>query len=284
VGPLPLFDRQSYPVPDRRGLPSIDRYAHLHLGSEHQNAGYVESTRGCAHTCTHCPLTPVYGGRLRLVQRETVLADIEQQIEAGAGHISFGDPDFFNAVPHSLAIAQALHERHPDVSFDATIKVEHLLEHASVLPKLRELGCIFITSAFESTDDRVLGLLEKGHSRADLDRALDLVEAAGVTLRPTWVAFTPWTTANAFLDLLDLVETRGLVNHVQPVQYSLRLLLPPGSPLVAVLEQHRACSAPSTRTPSATPGRTRTFASIACSERSPRSSRRRPSDRESRRR
>jgi radical SAM superfamily enzyme YgiQ (UPF0313 family) len=235
VGPLPIFDRQLYPAPDRRGLPGLENYAQLCLDGELRLAGYVEASRGCAHTCTHCPITPVYGGRLRLVQPETVLADAEQLIAAGARHITFGDPDFFNAVPHSLVIAEALHQRHPDVSFDATIKVEHLIEHSGLLTRLHALGCLFLTSAFESTDDAVLRRLAKGHTRADLDQALGLTEAAGIALRPTWVAFTPWTTPEGFLGLVDFIETRGLVNAVQPVQYALRLLLPPGSPLIDII-------------------------------------------------
>ena len=238
VGPLPIFDRQLYPVPDRRGLPGLDSYAHLRVDGELRIAGYVEASRGCAHSCTHCPLTPVYGGRLRLVQAETVLADIEQLIAAGARHITFGDPDWLNAVPHSLAVVKELHQRHPAVTFDATIKVEHLLEQSRLLPGLAELGCLFVTSAFESTDDAVLRLLEKGHTRADLERALSAVGSAGIALRPTWVAFTPWTTAESFLDLLGFVEDNGLVNNVQPVQYALKLLLPPGSPLIDVIAGH----------------------------------------------
>lgn len=238
LGASPAFSRQQYPVPDRRGLPPLDQYAALDAGdgSAPRLAGYVETTRGCAHTCTHCPITPVYGGRLRLVQAESVLADVAQLVDAGARHITFGDPDFLNAVPHSLGIAEQLHARWPDVSFDATIKVEHLLEHEALLPRLRELGCLFVTSAFESTNDRVLRLLEKGHTLDDMERAVTLAERAGLTLRPTWVAFTPWTALDDFRDLLDFVERHGLVANVQPVQYGLRLLLPPGSPLNATLE------------------------------------------------
>ena len=82
VGPLPVFDRQSYLLPDRSCLPSLENYSHVRVDGELRLAGYVEASRGCAHTCTHCPLTPVYGGRLRLVQPETVLADIDQLVEA----------------------------------------------------------------------------------------------------------------------------------------------------------------------------------------------------------
>ena len=238
LGATPAFARQQYPVPDRRGLPPLEEYARLDPGdgSDARLAGYVEASRGCAHSCTHCPITPVYGGRLRLVQAPSVLADVAQLIEAGARHITFGDPDFLNAVPHSLGIAEELHARWPEVSFDATIKVEHLLEHEALLPRLRELGCLFVTSAFESTNDRVLRLLEKGHTAQDMERAVALATSAGLTLRPTWVAFTPWTALDDFRDLLDFVERHGLVASVQPVQYGLRLLLPPGSPLNATLQ------------------------------------------------
>ncbi|MEE8337341.1 MAG: CUAEP/CCAEP-tail radical SAM protein [Dehalococcoidia bacterium] len=232
----PRFDRQQYPLPDRTGLPPLDVYARVQTLDGTRLAGYVEATRGCAHSCRHCPITPVYGGRLRLVQAETVLADIDQQVAFGARHITFGDPDFLNAVPHSMAIVEQLAARHPDVTFDVTVKVEHLIEHASVLPRLSAAGCLFITSAFESCSDAVLSYLDKGHTRAQMDEALARTAAEGLTVRPTWLAFTPWCTVEDYLEMLDFIAAHGLVGHVQPVQYALRLLLPPGSPLVPLIE------------------------------------------------
>ena len=40
--------------------------------------------------------------------------------------------------------------------------------------------------------------------------------------------FTPWTALGDYLELLDFVAEE-LLDHVDPVQYSLRLLVPPGS-------------------------------------------------------
>ncbi|MXZ45663.1 MAG: radical SAM protein [Chloroflexi bacterium] len=231
--PDAAFVRQDYPVPDRAGLPALDRYAQLQTEHGFSVAGYVEATRGCAHQCLHCPVTAAYDGRLRLVAPEVVLADIDQQVAAGAAHITFGDPDFLNAVPHSLAIAEGLHDRHPELSFDFTAKVEHLLEQADLLPRLREFGCLFVTSAFEATSDEVLRQLDKGHTAADLVPAIEACDTAGLALRPTWMTFTPWTTAEDLADMLTFIEAHGLVERVPPVQYGLRLLLPPGSPLIA---------------------------------------------------
>ncbi|MCY4639853.1 MAG: radical SAM protein [Chloroflexi bacterium] len=232
AAPVPAFPRQRFLAPDRTGLPPLDRYARCDTGEGLVLAGYVEASRGCAHRCAHCPITPVYGGRLRLVDRGVVLGDAAQQIEAGARHITFGDPDFLNAVPHALAIVDELATRHPGITFDATAKVEHLLEHQDLLPRLRDAGLLFVTSAFESTSDRVLTELEKGHAASDLDRVVETTRRHGVALRPTWVAFTPWGGLEDYLAMLDFVERHGLQGAAPPVQYALRLLLPPGSPLV----------------------------------------------------
>lgn len=219
-------------TPARDTLPGLDRYARLARGDTLTLAGYVEATRGCLHTCLHCPITPVYGGRFFVNPRAAVLDDIRQQVRAGAGHITFGDPDFFNGPGHSMAIVRALHEEFPHVTFDATIKVEHLIERRALIPELAQLGCAFIVSAVESLSPAVLARLAKGHTRADVEEALRILDAAGIPMRPTFVAFTPWTTASDYLEVLDFIAAHDLIEHVDPIQYAIRLLVPPGSALL----------------------------------------------------
>jgi radical SAM superfamily enzyme YgiQ (UPF0313 family) len=228
-----FLGHQAFELPRRDLLPPLGRYARLDDGATQKLAGYVEASRGCAHRCLHCPITPVYSGRLRIVPPETVLQDVRRMVvEMGAEHITFGDPDFFNGVKHSLAIVEALHAEFPRVTYDATIKIEHLIEHRDLLPRLETTGCAFIVSAVESIDDRVLGYLHKGHTAADVVRALDLVREAGLVLRPTFVPFTPWTDLVGYLDLLEFVEQHGLIANVDSVQLAVRLLVPRGSSLI----------------------------------------------------
>jgi radical SAM superfamily enzyme YgiQ (UPF0313 family) len=230
--PLRVLARLDFPVPSRASLPSLKKYAHLERNGGLELVGYVEASRGCKHLCRHCPIPPVYGGRFFVVPVEVLLADIRQQVEAGATHITFGDPDFLNGPGHALAVARALHEKFPGLTFDFTAKIEHLLRHRDRLPELARLGCAFIVSAAESLNDTVLAHLDKGHTRADIETAVRLTADAGIALRPTWVAFTPWTTLEDYRELLDFVETHGLVDAVDPVQFSIRLLIPPGSLLL----------------------------------------------------
>ena len=228
----PVLARLPFVVPSRTGLPPLKKYAHVERDGEMGLVGYVEASRGCLHHCLHCPIPPVYGGRFFVVPQEIVLEDIRRLVQAGATHITFGDPDFLNGPGHSLAVVRAMHAEFPELTFDFTAKVEHILERRALFPELRALGCIFMVSAVESLSDTVLANLEKGHARADVYEALAIVRGAGVAFRPTWVPFTPWTTLDDYLEMLDFVEAERLIDHVDSVQYSIRLLVPPGSALL----------------------------------------------------
>lgn len=228
----PVLRRLDFAVPERDALLPPQTYAYLVRGDEVVPAGYVEASRGCLHTCAHCPITPVYGGRFFVVPRPLVLEDIRAQVRAGVGHITFGDPDFLNGPRHSLEIVRAMHAEFPWVTFDATIKVEHILERREIFPELAALGCAFVVSAVESLSEGVLSHLKKGHTRADVLAALRILDDAGIPMRPTFVAFTPWTTAQDYLDVLDFIAEHDLVEHVDPIQYAIRLLVPPESALL----------------------------------------------------
>jgi len=222
--------RVPFVVPDRSVLPRLSRYAHLvQADGSTRVAGFAEGSRGCKHLCRHCPVVPVYQGKFRIVPAEVVIEDIRQQVDEGARHISFGDPDFFNGPTHGMRLARALHAAFPEVSFDATIKVQHLIDHAELLPELRACGCLFITSAVEAVDDSILRLLDKNHSSRDFDRAVELTRVAGIALAPTFVAFTPWTTLAGYIALLERLVALRLVQSVPPVQLIIRLLVPEGS-------------------------------------------------------
>jgi radical SAM superfamily enzyme YgiQ (UPF0313 family) len=220
-------------TPERAGLPPLNQYAALQMpdGST-RVVGSTDATRGCKHLCRHCPIVPVYNGRFHAIPVDTVLADITTQVHAGAQHISFGDPDFLNGPTHARRIVERLATEFPGVTYDATIKIEHLLTHASMLPVLAGTGCLFITSAVESIDDGVLQHLAKGHTRADFIRAVQLCRDAGITLSPTFVAFTPWTTLEGYEELLRTIEELDLAEQVAPIQLAIRLLITSGSPLL----------------------------------------------------
>jgi len=240
VGPL---EKLALIAPDRSGLPLLASYAHLRQGDAKVVSGYTEASRGCKHLCRHCPVVPVYQGQFRIVPKDAVLEDIRRQVEAGARHITFGDPDFFNGPTHAMRIVETLHAEFPDVTYDATIKIEHLKKHRDLMRPLRQTGCLFVTSAVESVDDRVLEVLRKNHTRRDFLEIASGMREAGLTLQPTFLAFTPWTTLAGYRDLLRVVADLDLVENTAPIQWALRLLVTWNSPLLELDDIRSRCGA-----------------------------------------
>jgi radical SAM superfamily enzyme YgiQ (UPF0313 family) len=237
------LQRQKFQVPDRTGLPPLAAYARVTVNGSTRTVGYTEASRGCKHWCRHCPVVPVYGGVFRVVQADVVIEDIRRQVELGAQHITFGDPDFLNGPRHAERIVEALHDHWPWLSYDATIKIEHLLQHRDLLGVLKATGCLFITSAVESLDDVVLEKLAKGHTRADFLEALALTRAMNLPLAPTFIPFTPWTTVDSYRRFLRELAELDVIEQVAPIQLAIRLLLPEGS-LLLDLPEIRAIAQP----------------------------------------
>jgi radical SAM superfamily enzyme YgiQ (UPF0313 family) len=238
--PMISLERLKFEVPDRAGLAPIAKYAHLIVpGDGYRVVGSTEASRGCKHLCRHCPIVPVYNGVFRIVERDVVLADVRQQVAAGARHISFGDPDFFNGIRHAMELVEAFHSEFPGVTYDATIKIEHLRKHEQHLARLRDTGCLFVISAVESVDDRILERLDKGHTREDFLYVARKFRELGMTLHPTFVPFTPWTTMGGYLELLRVLAAEELIENVAPIQLGIRLLIPEGSRLLELEEVRR---------------------------------------------
>ena len=225
--------RRRFMQPDRVGLPPLARYASLQMpDGSRRVVGSTDATRGCKHLCRHCPIVPVYGGTFRAIPIDVVMGDVRAQVAAGAEHISFGDPDFFNGPTHARRIVEAVAKEFPRLTYDVTIKIEHILRHVDMLGLLRDTGCLMITSAVESIDDEVLVKLRKGHTRADFIDAVGLCKQAGVTLAPTFVPFTPWTTIGGYVDLLEQLDALELAEGVAPIQLAIRLLVTAESKLL----------------------------------------------------
>jgi radical SAM superfamily enzyme YgiQ (UPF0313 family) len=232
---LPMGGRQRlrFMQPDRSALPPLARYASLQMpDGTRRVVGSTDATRGCKHLCRHCPIVPVYGGTFRAIPLDLVINDVRAHVTAGAQHISFGDPDFFNGPTHARRLVERLAQQFPGITYDVTIKIEHLLRHADMLALLRDTGCLMITSAVESVDDEVLLKLRKGHTRADFIEAVDACRDSGVALTPTFVPFTPWTTVDSYVDLLEQIDRLHLTECVAPIQLAIRLLVTAESKLM----------------------------------------------------
>ncbi|MCQ3804448.1 MAG: CUAEP/CCAEP-tail radical SAM protein [bacterium] len=221
-------------VPARGMLPPLDKYVCLEHEGQTRLAGYVEGSRGCRHRCRHCPLPAVYDGRYRIVDTESILADIQWLADHGAEHITFGDPDFLNGPAHARRLVEAAHRQFPHLTFDLTVKVEHILSHRSIWREMAERNVVFVVSAFETVNDRILRVLDKGHTVADLAPAVRVLREVGIAVRPSWLPFTPWTELSDLDDIFAFIADQDLMGATDPVQMGIRLLVPEGSLVLSI--------------------------------------------------
>jgi radical SAM superfamily enzyme YgiQ (UPF0313 family) len=216
-------------VPDRTLLPSIKDYSHIVDGSNNLVAGSVETTYGCKHECTHCPVPIQFKGSFKTFGIDKIIKDVENQVEAGAKHISFNDPDFFNGPKHALKILENLNNKFPEISYDSTIKVQHILNYQEYFKQLKDLNMLFVISAFETTNDKVLNILRKNHTSDDLKTAVEISLDNDIDIRPTWMPFSPWTEKLDLVNIIKLIENYKLRETVDPIQLTIKLLIPKNS-------------------------------------------------------
>lgn len=236
---LPLqvdLGNKEFLMPARQLLPPLARYARLEIDGEQRLAGYVEASHGCRHRCRHCPIPAVYDGRYRTTGLEQVVADVAQLVEMGARHVTFGDPDFLNAPRYAGDVLHEVSATFPQLTFDVTVKVEHIIDHDHLWREWAERGVIFVVSAFESTNDKILKLLDKGHTARGMARAVEVLNRVGIGLRPSWLPFTPWTEPGDLPEILTFLDEHDLLGSTDPVQLSIRLLIPEGSLLLRLPE------------------------------------------------
>src|SRR4029077_19510050 len=128
--PQGLAPQRTFISPDRAGLPPLTRYAALQMpDGSRRTVGSTDATRGCNHLCRHCPIVPVYRGRFSAVPLDVVMADVKAQVAAGGQHIIFGDADLFSGPTHATRLVERLAVECPGITYDVTIKIEHLIKH-----------------------------------------------------------------------------------------------------------------------------------------------------------
>ncbi|MFB4212861.1 RCCLKC-tail radical SAM protein [Shouchella sp. 1P09AA] len=231
----PCMDRKSFDLPSRSILPSLHKYPQKqinHLLGSDQVVGSTEIARGCHHRCLYCSVFAAYGGKVLLIPEDIVINDVRNLVEDGMTHLTFVDADFFNAKYHGIKIIRALNKEFPNLTYDFTTRVDHILENKETLVELRNLGVKFITSALEFPSEQVLDEVAKETSVTDIEDAIWYLKDIGIKLNPTFIMFNPWTSLDDLTHFRSFVDKNDLNQYIDPIQYETRLYLYKGSPLL----------------------------------------------------
>jgi hopanoid C-3 methylase len=231
----PYISRKHFRVPTRHLLPPLHKYPQLQvdkLCGGKQIVGATETARGCHHKCLYCSVFASYEGRVLLVPEEIVLQDVRYLVDNGMTHLTFIDADFFNTKRHGIKILRKLHAEFPDLTYDFTTRVDHILENQETLKEMEDLGVQFITSALEFPSELVLDAVAKYTSLEQIEAAVKFLRGTSIKLNPTFIMFNPWIQLEDIAAFRVFVERNELDEIIDPVQYETRLHLYKGSPLL----------------------------------------------------
>ena len=184
-------DHLAFPVQEQRYRSGKYRtHVDAKRGSIKRTLNMV-SSRGCPKRCTFCSivlLNPLW--RARSV--ESLIAEVSYNYTFRTfEHIAFQDANFFVNPKRSLSFAHALQDFNPDITWSGTATPDHVVRHAEVLDELGRLNCSYLELGIESGSDETLERFGKGTTVDVNERALALLERAGISVGLDFIMFEP---------------------------------------------------------------------------------------------
>ncbi len=169
-----IEDLDQLPFPDY-ALVNIRNYAEGLLGGP---CGAILSTRGCPFRCSYC--TPAFGRSLFMRSPESVVAEMQSLIGAGARVIRFLDDTFTVNKKRVMDICRLILERNVRVQWACLSRVDTL--DREMLDWMKRAGCVRVLVGVESYSGKVLKYLRKGIDPKTINSQLQLVREAGIEI------------------------------------------------------------------------------------------------------
>ncbi len=163
---------EDLPFPDY-SLVDIRNYSEALLGGP---CGAILSARGCPYQCSYC--TPTFGRRLVMRSPESVVAEMQSLIAAGAKVIRFLDDTFTCNRKRVIEICKLILDRNMRIQWTCLSRVDTL--DKEMLAWMKRAGCARILLGVESYSEKVLDYLKKGVNPKTVNTRLQLIRDAGI--------------------------------------------------------------------------------------------------------
>jgi len=208
----------------------LDLEAYPPLGVAHRRFGPIEITRGCPCACAFCQTSFLFGGRMRHRSPEGVAAWVRRAMEGGYSYARFVTPNAFayqsedngrtanlDAIERLLREMAALvgRERVYFGTFPSEVGPETVTPEAVALVR-RYCGNDNLIFGAQSGSDRMLQMLHRNHTVADVYRAAEVIVAGGLKPLVDLIFGLPGEEAEdvaATLRLMEDLVAMGAILH-----------------------------------------------------------------------
>lgn len=164
------------------------------------------SSRGCPHRCTYClwPKT-LYGNRFRARSAENVVAEIEQVVkDFHIDEIYFDDDSLALNRARILRICQLINQKGIKVKWIPQCRVDSMDDE--VVGAMKKAGCHYIRFGVESGSQRMLDIMKKGTTLAQIERAFDLCQKVGIRTQAFFLFGIPGETPQTIRETIEFAK------------------------------------------------------------------------------
>jgi anaerobic magnesium-protoporphyrin IX monomethyl ester cyclase len=236
------------PFPARDLLPPLQAYAPYAdtvAGKVRLKASMI-SSRGCPFHCNFCSIIAFYGDAGGKPWRGRSVANVVAEMveladRNGASHFEFQDDNFFVQPERALTIVQRYAETGRDFSFAFLTRPDQVVKGERYFPALRQAGLRYVSVGIESGSDASLKRMIKQTGVEINRRALEILHNNDVAAQVEFIMFEPGSLLEDLQANLRFIEQQGLFGYFPPLIFG-RLLLMPGTPARAQIEQERGVS------------------------------------------
>ena len=202
------------PRPALRNLDSLP-FPALHLqkhslGIDHTlQAEFVITARGCPSACSFCSSPNFWNRKVRFRSPQNVVDEIIFLRDTfGLIYFSIRDDTFTADRSRAIEICRLLIERRVFVVWNCQSRVTAI--DAELLLWMKRAGCEGIQLGVESGSPRILRMLEKSITPAQVEHASQLVKHAGINLSVYLISDVPGETEE------DISATIQLMHRIRP--------------------------------------------------------------------
>lgn len=218
-----IHDLDALPFP-AWNLVDIDRYASIWKKRHGYFSMNMVTTRGCPFHCNWCA-KPIWGQRYNSRSPENVIAELKWlKATYHPEHIWFVD-DIFGLKPKWLtSFAQLVNESKTRIPFKCLSRADLLLRPGEI-DALKTAGCQIVWMGAESGSQKILDLMEKGTTIAQIYTSTQRLQTAGIKVGFFLQFGYPGETIE------DIELTLKMVRECQPDDIGMSVSYPlPGTP------------------------------------------------------
>lgn len=212
----PIIKLDSIPYPEWSLFP-MDKYAtclKLFRATKDDKASDILTSRGCVNRCNFC-YRMEQGIRFRSIKN--VIEEIMLLNDKyGINYFFMGDELFVFSKKRVFEFQDALEQNNLKIKFSCNARVD--IFNGEIVKSLKESGCQFINFGMESSDQRVLDLMNKNTTVEQNIMAAEITNKAGVGLGLNFIWGNKGDTEESLRNNVKLIKKYNLYDQIRTIR------------------------------------------------------------------